>query len=353
MKRVLLIGSTGFIGCRIAELAHLTRDYDLRAGVRSPASGARLGRFPVRKVPCDVLDPASLRAAMEGVDVVINSSVGPDAVIIDGTRNVLEAASACDVKTVIHLSTVDVYGAATGTVTEENGRGEGTTPYGIAKINAEEICEAHRSESGPSICILRPSIVYGPFSALWTVRFAQRLQTGSWGVFGPRGEGRCNLVYVDDVAGAVLKVIDSDWSGHDAFNVNGPEVVSWNEYFTQLNEAIGRPPLAQIGEGKASATTAVLQPVRKLARIMLDNFGPLIMKIYARSRLAKGVMKSVESTLKNNPTPAELALYAQDVTFSMDKARDVLGFVPETGVARGIETSVAWLRHHSFVDTPE
>lgn len=350
MKRVLVIGATGFIGCRITELAYLTRDYDLRAGVRSLTRAARLGRFPVAKVPCDVSDPASLRSAMAGVDVVVNSTTGSSDVIVAGTRHVVEAAREAGVKTVIHLSTVDVYGAAQGDVSESNGRGKGTTPYAEAKIAAEEVCESFHSADGPSICILRPSVVYGPFSTLWTVRFAQRIQSGSWGTFGAAGEGCCNLVYVDDVAGAVFHVIDSGWTGFDVFNVNGPEVISWNDYFTRLNRALGRPPLPVIGKGRASTMSSLLQPVRRLARMLLDRYGSLIMKVYARSRVAKRLMKGVESTLKNNPTPAELALYAQDVRYSMEKSREQLGFAPATDVASGLETSVAWLRHHGYVE---
>ena len=70
--------------------------------------------------------------------------------------------------------------------------------YGDSKIDAEKLCFEYLAKGVP-ITILRPSIIYGPFSNTWVVRTAQRLQSGNWGVFDKYGNGICNLIYVDDL----------------------------------------------------------------------------------------------------------------------------------------------------------
>ena len=59
------------------------------------------------------------------------------------------------------------------------------------------------SESRSSVVILRPSIIYGPFSEGWTIRYAKahcrRQVAGTW----QPGEGTSNLIHARDVAGAI------------------------------------------------------------------------------------------------------------------------------------------------------
>ena len=55
-EKILVTGSGGFIGGWIVETLHLSHLADVRAGIRSWSSGARLARFPVEIVLCDVMD---------------------------------------------------------------------------------------------------------------------------------------------------------------------------------------------------------------------------------------------------------------------------------------------------------
>ena len=94
-ERVILVtGGGGFIGNRFVEVIHLTGFGRVRVGVRRWASAARAARFPIEIVLCDVLDDRQIAAAMHGVDVVVHCAVGDERVIVEGTRNVLEAGRA-------------------------------------------------------------------------------------------------------------------------------------------------------------------------------------------------------------------------------------------------------------------
>ena len=50
-------------------------------------------------------------------------------------------------------------------------------------------------------------------------------------------------MYVDDLVSAVLLALDKDEAVGEAFNVNGSERPSWQEYFEALNAALGLAPL--------------------------------------------------------------------------------------------------------------
>ena len=69
---VLVTGATGFVGPHVVH-ALRARELATRALVRDPSRAAKLQAWGVELVQGDVTDPASLRAACEGVDAVIQS----------------------------------------------------------------------------------------------------------------------------------------------------------------------------------------------------------------------------------------------------------------------------------------
>jgi nucleoside-diphosphate-sugar epimerase len=344
---ILVTGAGGFIGARIVEVLHLSGVTRPRAGIRRWATAARVGRFPVEIVPCDVLDPAQLERAMEGVDAVVHCAVGPAAVNIGGTRNVLEAARNAGARCVVHLSTVDVYGYPEGEVTEAHPFGSTGAEYGESKVEAERICQ--EEAGGLPIVILRPSIVYGPFSTLWTASYARRFQEPPWPFARAGMQGTCNLVYVDDVVDAVLLALRTPAAAGEAFNVNGPERPTWWEYFEAFNAALGLPPLTLPGARSASARLAVEQPLRAAAHLAARRMKSPLRAVAGRFRLAQSLLRSARSSILSIPTGNEVRLYGREVSFSPAKAERVLGYVPRFTMADGVALSAAWALHHGYV----
>lgn len=345
---VLVTGAGGFIGGRIVEYLDAA-GYRVRAGLRRWANGARPARRSVELVLCDVLDGGQVQEAMVGVDAVVHCAVGGEKVTVEGTKNVLEQASREKLNRVVHFSTVEVYGNQEGDVSEEAPLQKTGNPYGDSKVEAERLCRRY-SEHGVPVSVLRPTIVYGPFSDLWTVRPARRIHSAGWSLPKGAGQGYCNLVYVDDVARLAEHCLRREAAVGEAFNANGNERVTWRDYITGLREALGVSAPRRSTPAATRLRALALAPVRAVARYAMDRFGDLVMEAYARSRLAKRVMKKVEATLKTSPSSDELDLYERKAFYPNDKAREMLGFTPRFGMERGLDRSVAWLEHHGVLE---
>ena len=173
---VVVTGAGGFIGGRAVEVLHATGTR-VRAIVRRWSTAARIGRLPVDIIRADVTDPRSLAQSFAGASVVLHCARADGRVNIEGTRGVLEAARLAGIRRVVHLSTIEVYGVTSGVVTEDMQMRATGREYGDSKMAAEEVCR-EAAARGQEVVILRPTVVYGPYSDLWTVEFAQRFRSG-------------------------------------------------------------------------------------------------------------------------------------------------------------------------------
>lgn len=346
MEKILVTGAAGFVGAWVVECFHAS-GIPVRAGIRSWNSASRLARRDIEIVPCDILSPTQLRSAMEGCDAVVHCAVGSDQVTIEGTENVMKEAHEMGLRRIVHLSSIGVYGNATGEI-DEQGTRSGRNAYAKRKIAAELICEQFIQRGAP-VVILRPTIIYGPFSYAWTISFANRLWSGHWGTFGRAGQGKCNLVYVTDVVQSIFRALHSDDAVGEIFNINGDEIITWNEYFERFNEALGRPPLPNIQAWPIAIKSRLLAPVRAAGRLALTRYNGALMKLNTKNPLAARYMKATESSLKLTPTSDQLKLYGLDVEYTIDRARNRLGYQPSISVSQGLDFSVAWLRQHGLL----
>jgi nucleoside-diphosphate-sugar epimerase len=252
------------------------------------------------------------------------------------------------VSRIVHLSTIDVYGGASGEVDEQTPLAYTGKPYGDSKIDAERVCREFL-EKGLPVTILRPTLVYGPFSGSWTIEWAERLQARPWLFAEEDCQGTCNLVYVDDLVGAILAALAKPEAVGEAFNVNGAERPTWNEYFHALNDAMGLPPLRSQRVVTSHLSAQVMRPVRTTAKFLLARFEAPIMTLYQRSDLARSLMRGAEGLIRKTPSPAEFSMLGRTVSFSSAKLEARLGWRPRFPLDDGVALSVGWLRHHGYV----
>jgi nucleoside-diphosphate-sugar epimerase len=348
-EKMLITGATGFIGGWLVESLCMNGSADVRAGVKSWARGARIGRFPVEIVMCDVLDKKQIAAAMRGATCVIHCAKGSSEIIIQGTKNMLDVAKRLRVNRFVYLSTAEVYGNTNGVIDETSPLQYTGSAYGDSKIEAEKLCWEYYRKGLP-VTVIRPSIVYGPFSENWTVRLAQSLQSGNWGIFKGIGDGVCNLIYISDLVSGILLASSNKAAAGEAFNMVGPELITWNQYFQRLNAAMELPKLHVIKPNRLRLRSRVMQPVRTSAKFVLAHFPGPLKKVSQKSRLAKEVMQSFEKTMRTSPQLGELSLYNRNAIYPAKKAQDLLGFSPRFDVETGLNLTVSWLNHLGMID---
>jgi uncharacterized protein YbjT (DUF2867 family) len=106
--KILVVGATGFLGSKIQRQLEQNSTITLRAMSRRGAPADATAA--VEWVHGDLMDPASLDAALKGVDVVVSSANGYMKETIDadfqGNKNLIEAAARASVKRFVFLSIV-------------------------------------------------------------------------------------------------------------------------------------------------------------------------------------------------------------------------------------------------------
>lgn len=350
-RPILVTGAGGFIGGRVVEVLH-DLGLSVRASVRRWSSAVRIGRLPVEITLCDITKPEQVRRAMEGIGGVVHCAYGDQHTTVEGTRTVLQAALDADATRVVHLSTMDVYGDTEGETCEDAPHRKNGSAYRDSKIDAERLCRRYMDRGLP-ISILRPTIVYGPFSSTWTVSFAERLIAGEGFPSREDCQGTCNLLYIDDLVTAIVLALSRKEAVGEAFNVNGEERLTWWQYLNDFGQALCLPPLNGGHPFARRLRFAALAPVRTLTRKALNHFEEPIMALYRSSPVMQRLMRRAEQVIRRFPSAGEYRLLKRKVYLPVEKARALLGYRSQFPASRGIALSASWLRHDGFLGVPE
>ncbi|MBI5351466.1 MAG: NAD-dependent epimerase/dehydratase family protein [Chloroflexi bacterium] len=350
-KNVTLVtGAGGFIGGWLAETLYLKGGTQVRAGVHSWPGATRPARFPMDIVLCDMMNLQQVNQSMDGVKCVIHCARGADHEIAQGARNLLEAASRHGVERFVHVSTTEVFGNQTGKIDDTFPCQSMGDPYGDGKIEAEEICREYNRKGLP-VVIIRPPIVYGPFSKIFTVNIASKLMSGNWGLYQGVADGICNLVYASDLVSGIIQASKCKAAIGETFILNGHELITWNQYFQKFNNALGLPELKVFKSETLKLTTTIKEPIRSIMKYMRYRFEHQLKSIAAKQRQARQIMKFVENRMKTTPRVHDLHLFGRQVTYQDDKARDILGYQPTVTLEEGLRLSAHWLEQVGLVNS--
>ena len=353
MRRTILVtGAGGFIGGWVCEAFHLAGWANVRAGVRSWSGAARIARFPFEIVECDVLDSDSLARALRGVEAVVHCVNSDDRrVVVEGTGNLLRAASAHGIRHVVYLSSAEVYGQGAAGAVDESTPLLGGNGYADAKIAAEALCREH-GDPAVGITILRPSIVYGPYGETWSVGMAARLASGRWRSYEGAFTGLCNAVYVGDLVRAIRRILERrEQAAGEAFNVAGPELVTWEEYFDLFARHLGLGERERVTTMRGRGATIGYDLLRGAATPLVTAFREPLLALYERNPIARRLMKGVKTALSSTPSGVELSgLYGRRVRYSDLKLRFRLDFQPLTGLDSGLGLTALWLAQVGLIE---
>ncbi len=295
-KPVLVLGASGFIGSRL--VAALSKSPMYRPVAASRRSGV------------DAANARHIAAALQDIDCVVNCIAGSDRTMLQTTQVLCDAARALPPRRIIHLSSMAVYGAATGTIQEDHPPVEPISGYGKAKINCERIVQKYVKDGGDAI-ILRPTCVFGPGSPQWTTRLARLLETRRIGDLGTAGDGCCNLAFIDDLVSAIIASISIPDCAGQIFNVSSSVGLTWNEFFIAFARALGATPVRRIPSRMLRIETKLLAPARRVASMVI------------RSPVTEAI------------TPSLAALWQQDIRIDCSAAQAILQ-LPRTSLDRMI-----------------
>jgi dihydroflavonol-4-reductase len=172
-KLALVTGATGCVGSNVVA-ALIERGYDVRAMRRSRSSLEALDGLDAQLVLGDVLEVDSLRQAMDGCSLVFHVAAVSDywrtpaervyEVNVEGTSNVLAAASASGVDRLIYTSSSGALGVPrNGALLDESAEfniSPKRFPYGHSKHLAEQLVR-DAVDKGLDAVIVNPTAVIG------------------------------------------------------------------------------------------------------------------------------------------------------------------------------------------------
>jgi uncharacterized protein YbjT (DUF2867 family) len=227
--RVFVTGATGFVGPAVAN-AIADAGHELRVLERKPGAWSEAGIRCQAAVQGDVTDSETIRRAVQDIDVVVHlvairqgKPKEFERVMVGGTRNLLAAAKDAGVRRFVLMSALGV--------TEQT---KDLVPYYGAKWTEEQDTKA----SGLEHVIFRPSFIFGRDGGILpTFKKLAKLAPVT-GIIGS-GEQKIQPIWIDDVGAYFAQAIDRPEAANRTFEVGGPDVVSWNEFWQRLRAVLG------------------------------------------------------------------------------------------------------------------
>ena len=229
MEKILVTGATGFVGAALVKQL-LRQGRQVRITVRADSQRKNIQGLPLEMVQADIRNRTELTRAMDGCAQVYHvaglyRSWMRDydllrQINVEGTRNVLAAATAAGVRKVVHTSSIAALGMpADGRPADENAAfnlHRLRLPYEQSKYEAELVVRQH-IEKGLAVVIVRPAMVMGPGDVYPTPSGKIVLD-----VLHRRVpcyfEGGIDIVDVDDVAAGHILAMEKAGSG-ESFNL--------------------------------------------------------------------------------------------------------------------------------------
>lgn len=229
--KVLVCGSNGFIGCHIATA--------LERGGHEVVRTASPRRAPDRRtIQVDFahdIDPATWRERLRGIDAVVNA-VG---VLRDSRRRPMQRVHA-DVPAALFAACAQ---SGVHRVVQVSALGiePATTAYARTKLAAERCALTLAEQEGMAVCVVRPSVVYGPGGA--SAALFDTLSRLPCLVL-PAAVQRCRVqpVHVDDVARLVCNLVSHPGPVPSRIDCVGPRPMALADFISCLRAQRGHRP---------------------------------------------------------------------------------------------------------------
>lgn len=307
--RILVTGGAGFIGSHVA--AKFLRDgheveiiddfndyYDpaiKRANIASLGGAARLreGDIRDRDFVRGVLSEGRFDAVVHlAARAGVRPSVKDPQLYIDtnitGTHHLLEAAHRNGVGRFLFASSSSVYGLAKKVpFTEDLPLPQTLSPYAATKLAGEQLCGNYAHLYGMKVVCLRFFTVYGPGQRpdLAIHKFTDAIYRGqSIPQYGD-GSTRRDYTYIDDIVQGVAGALRYEGQVFDIFNLGENQTTTLSELIIEIEKALGKKAVIERlpeQQGDMPLTAADITKARQLL-----GYNP-------QTKIREGIPKFVE-----------------------------------------------------------
>jgi nucleoside-diphosphate-sugar epimerase len=325
--KVLVSGAAGFLGGHLVDML-LERGDEVRAMVRPVEDATRLKSLAgVEVVHGDLTDAQSLKSAVKDMQRVYNvaARTGPwglekdyNAVNVWGVADLITAAMDAGVQRIVHTSSITVYGHHLhGIVTEDHPFHAEDNPYSRTKIASEKLITDMVKERGAPVVIVRPAWIYGPRDNASFGRFVSLVDNGKGFIIGS-GKNVVPVIYVRDVAQGLIKAGDAGNSAIGrAYTLADDRRVTQSEYLNMIADFLEVPHIGRYYPYSA---------------------------MFSAGRVAELLWQAL-GRRKSSPPPVTtygITLLGGNQEFSIDRARQELGYEPQYDYIRGLSEGVNW-----------
>ncbi len=365
-----ITGGNGFIGSRLID--YLTADKNsVTAGVRSYRNALNIAKNDINIPRFDLLNEEDVKQKLQGHSHIIHLAYSSDKenaakVNIEGTKNMVRAAQSVGAEAIVILSTMNVYGFPSGTVTEESPMNFAGGIYGETKKAMQEWClnEAQKNNK-TRIILLNPTCVYGIGGKTYTTLPLELAKNNGF-CYIDEGRGVANVVYVDNLIEAIYLALHKPEAHAHNFIIND-EPTTWRQFLGDL--------LLDYAKDTPNFTLSDLQLFhdqqfignKQLVKgiIQSPELRALVSKHKQLTHLKSWLGKKLKPLLQKNApaTPQLFSILKQERTveyappiwlndlfgntssiFSSAKASKILGWQPRISYTTAMETTQAWLR---------
>jgi len=325
--KALITGGNGFIGSTLVE-ALLRQGAEIRCLVRRSSDLQWLQGMRVEYVYADLRDPASLAAALAGVDRVyhlagVTKARNREGYIRGNYQATANLLAACSQRRPEELRFIFISSLAAAGPSPANQPLTEDLPahpislYGESKLMAEAaVLEYARHH--PAV-IIRPPAVYGPRDRDVFVYF-KSIQTGFLFLLGS-GNQQISLVHVDDLVRGILLAGEAERAPGNIYYLSGDGQYDWNTIGRTIARALNKKPLT--------------------VRVPAWLLNPVAAVSVGFSRLGGKPALLNWDKVNEMKQPGWLC--------SSHRAERELGYAPQVTLETGVNQTAAWYRQQGWL----
>ena len=325
--KIALTGASGYTGGHILKRL-LARGDAVKALVREASITPELEASGAEIVTGILGNADDARRLVGGCDAVMHVAAvyrtagHPDSyyreINVEGTRKLLLAAAAARVGRFVHTSTVGVHGDVKNPPADENAPISPSDIYQETKAEADAMAREFGRTHKIEVAIVRPGAIYGPGETR-LLKVFRGIARGRYAVVGT-GKPHYHLVYIDDLVDGFLLALDRPEAAGETFIIAGPRSLSQDDLAREVAQATG---------GSVWPFHIPAWPIQRLGDLVEAICVPLGIEPPIHRR-------RVDFWVKNR-------------SFSIEKARRVLGYDPKVDATEGIRRTALWYRDHDWL----